>query len=486
MNNQIQFCDKDGILCDYTKYNLPDWLPELLLNTPKQQYTSMEPSSMYKGTLQSHQKEALGFAMSRPRTMLALDCGLGKTHIGMAYLVMHLPALVICPASLKASWIEHIHLYAPNSADQVDVVSYSSLKLYSREKVTRIKCIVADEAHYLKNESSIRSKLFHNIQKTCRNILLLTGTPAQRNMDLFNLLKILDGDKFKYFYHYNYAKKTGELYFADRYCIPEPVWIGGSKHGYKFTKNKNSSELALLCECYILRMKKTDVLRLPEIEVSSEVVGHTDRPDYYQSKYTEIEELRERKGNRVADRDLLSLCRESTMQKLPFISTPIKKWLDENPGSKCILFYHHTDVGNSLVQMMEPMGSSYIRIDGKTTMKKRCVELQRFRDDPQCRVGILSLCATSTGLNLQFCTQIFFTEMTFLSIHHTQAESRIHRIGQTRDVKVTYLILQGTTDIMVWRSLLSKRRAEKLLFDGDSSDDDIKSSCDDDMMILPI
>ena len=472
VGDNIEFLDNMGVRRDYTTYkNIPSWLPSLIMS-PKLQYETADPPDTYKGQLQPHQKVALGFALSRPRSMLALDCGLGKTHIGMAYMLMHLPALVICPASLKTSWLEHLYMFAPDSMHEIEIVSYSSLK--KLKQPMKVNCIVVDEAHYLKHESSIRSKLFHKLQETCKNILLLTGTPAQRNMDLFNLLKILDGDRFKYFWHYNHSKKPNELYFADRYCMPEPIWIGGCRHGYKFTKNNNCKELALICEIYILRMKKQDILKdLPPLETISEIVGSTSSPEYFKTKLSDIEHIRETRGNRMADKDLLALCRESTTQKLPFVKLPIQTWLQENVDSKCILFYHHSEIGDQLVDMVHDMGVSHIRIDGKMSMKKRCEQLTTFHQDRECRVGILSLCATSTGLNLQFCTKIFFVEMTFLSVHHTQAESRIHRIGQTQNVSVTYLLLHGTTDMMLWNSFKSKRQTERLLFDDDehSSDD---------------
>jgi SWI/SNF-related matrix-associated actin-dependent regulator 1 of chromatin subfamily A len=461
---------------------------DILLKTPKLTYTEMEPPPLYKGTLQPHQKKALGFAVSRARTMLALDCGLGKTHIGMAYMLLHLPALVVCPASLRSSWIEHIEMFAPGASDRIEVISYSSLR---KVKNKNINSVVADEAHYLKHESSQRSKQFCLIQKQCKRTLLLTGTPAQRNMDIFHLLKILDGKQFPHFYHYKHKKKPGAFYFADRYCIPEAVWIGGTQHGFKFTKNNHTSELALICEHYILRMKKDDVLDLPTLTLSSVIVGKTASPAYYKTKWTEIEDIREKRGNRIADCELLALCRESTFQKLPFVYKPVDEWSVSNPGKKCILFYHHKDIGDKLAEMVEGLGISYIRIDGKTTMKKRCTLLDVFKNNSECRIGILSLCATSTGLNLQFCTKIFFVEMTFLSVHHTQAESRIHRIGQTQDVSVTYLLLDGTTDMMLWNSLKAKRRTEAMLFDLKSdSDSDSDPGTDlllkDEEMVIPL
>jgi SNF2 family DNA or RNA helicase len=308
------------------------------------------------------------------------------------------------------------------------------------------------------------------------NTLLLTGTPAQRNIELFHLLKLLDPKHFKHFYHHGHRKVENQLYFADRYSVPQQVWIGGTKHGFKFTKNLNGEELALVCERYMLRMKKEDVVDLPTLTKLAVIIGKVDDPIYFDNKWKEIEDIRETKGNRMADVELLSLCRETAHRKLPLMGTIIKDWIHDNPSEKLIVFYHHQIIGQELVNLL-PLDVGNVRIDGKTPMKKRVEFIRRFQDDPGCRVGIFSMCATSTGLNLQFCTKIMFAELTFLSTHHAQAEARIHRIGQTRPVSVDYLLLGGTTDMLLWQSLLSKRRTEAILFDqghdDDSSDDEI-------------
>jgi SWI/SNF-related matrix-associated actin-dependent regulator 1 of chromatin subfamily A len=460
------------------KYNIPPWLCSLALSDVPDPPPHQAPAS-YLGSLHSYQKKALGFALHRPRTMLALDCGLGKTHVGMAYMLLHLPAMVVCPASLKASWEEHILSYAPSAMKDITIVSYNKM-----ERIPGVQCIVADEAHYLKHESSQRSKTFTRLLAQCRRTLLLTGTPAQRNVDLFHILKLLDPIHFRHFYHYGHKKVPGKLYFAERYSTPKPVWIGGARHGFKFTANQNSEELALVCAHFILRMKKDAVATLPTLHTQAVTVGTVHNPAYYTRRRTEIDEVRQVKGNRRADVEMLSLCRETSQQKMPFVTPYIASWLQTHPYEKVIVFYHHQAIGDQLVHALGTVG--HIRIDGKTSMKKRVQQIQTFRTDPACRVGVLSMCATSTGLNLQFCTKIIFAELTFLSVHHTQAESRIHRIGQDREVSVDYLLLDGTTDPFLWRSLVAKRKTETILFDSDCSAPVVNTTNAGDSSIEPL
>jgi SNF2 family DNA or RNA helicase len=221
------------------------------------------------------------------------------------------------------------------------------------------------------------------------------------------------------------------------------------------------------------------VITLPTLFTEAVTLGRVDDDFYFKKRQMEIEILREDKGNRQADMELMALCRETSQRKVPFVAPYLENWLRSHPYEKVILFHHHKDIGDQLVQAVGT-DVGHIRIDGKTSMKKRVGLLHTFRTDPECRVGVLSMCATSTGLNLQFCTKIIFVELTFLSVHHTQAEARIHRIGQLREVSIDYLILDGTTDTLLWRSLVAKRNTETILFDSG------RESCQTEEEIIPL
>lgn len=461
----VAFVHEDAPITDdhriTSEFGVPEWLCDLA-RAPAPDPPALTAPDGYTGTLRPYQQRALGFAEHRERTMLALDCGLGKTHIGICYMLRRLPAVVVCPASLIRSWRDHLQEFAPSVADQVTVVSYN--KMHCPEGT---RCIVADEAHYLKNERSQRSQRFVEIAP--RRALLLTGTPAQRNMDLFHLLKILDSEHFRYFHHHGHSRVPGRMYFAERYTVPAPVWLGGKRHGFKFTTNRRSEELALVSDHYILRMKKDDVVDLPACRSVYQVVAVAPkaRAAYYREQMGAVEQVREARGSRQADVLLLSLCREASQEKLPDALAHIERWLERAQHQKALVFYHHKVIGDAIASRMKSAlgADGFVRIDGSTPMRVRQKRLAAFQDRCGCRIAVLSLCASSTGLNLQFCTHAFFVELTFLSVHHTQAEARIHRIGQGSEVTVEYLVLQGSTDSLLWHSLQSKRRAEAALFD---------------------
>jgi SWI/SNF-related matrix-associated actin-dependent regulator 1 of chromatin subfamily A len=331
------------------------------------------------------------------------------------------------------------------------------------------KCIVADEAHYLKSPASRRSLVFKSLQVTIEHVLFLTGTPAHRHADMFHLLHLLDPGTFAHFFDAESTRvsdSSSRWYFASRYCVPQVVRVSGRNYTYKFTQNQRAEELSLVCEAYVFRLKKDDVLELPPLERRRIVVGKADpvTREHFREGLREVEEIRERRGNRYGDVALLKLCKESALQKAPMVITHLETI---EASDKVLIFYHHQEVGNLLAAGIEEHfdSGSYVRIDGKTNQRARQERIHRWQSEPSVRFGLCSLCATSTGLNLQFCHRVVYAELTFLSIHHVQSESRVHRMGQTCPVVLDYVILDGTTDSMVWGSIQRKRQTEGTLFD---------------------
>jgi SNF2 family DNA or RNA helicase len=182
-----------------------------------------------------------------------------------------------------------------------------------------------------------------------------------------------------------------------------------------------------------------------------------------QAELRRIETVRETRGSLYADVALLALCREMAVEKAPAVYPELRR---RSVGEeRTIVFFHHKAVGSLYREWLQKEGIPFVFIDGGTPMHARDAIIERWKAPDGPRLGLCSLCATSTGLNLQFCTRILVAEMTFHSTHHTQSEARIYRIGQTKPVEITYLLLAGSTDHMLWSALNRKILVEATLFD---------------------
>src|SRR5262245_34037646 len=122
-----------------------------------------------------HQIEGVAFLLGRRRAILADDMGLGKTRqaiVSLRHLTPGGRRLIVCPASVKRSWAREIALVSPDastlviegaSAVALDaewvIVNYDILGRHLDRLLTvPWAALVFDEAHYLKNHTSARSK----------------------------------------------------------------------------------------------------------------------------------------------------------------------------------------------------------------------------------------------------------------------------------------------------------------------------------------
>ena len=127
-----------------------------------------------------HQVEGVAFLLGRRRAILADDMGLGKTRqavVSLRHLAPAGPYLVVCPASVKRNWAREIALVAPEASVLVIegnasvpvsgewvIVNYDILGAHAAT-LQRVPwaALVFDEAHYLKNHTSGRSKLARDL-----------------------------------------------------------------------------------------------------------------------------------------------------------------------------------------------------------------------------------------------------------------------------------------------------------------------------------
>ncbi len=91
---------------------------------------------------------------------------------------------------------------------------------------------------------------------------------------------------------------------------------------------------------------------------------------------------------------------------------------------------------------LDKQGITYEYLDGKTRDRKARVE--RFQDDSDCQVFLISLKAGGLGLNLTAADYVFLLDPWWNPAVEAQAIDRAHRVGQTRTVFAYRLICRDT------------------------------------------
>ena len=89
--------------------------------------------------------------------------------------------------------------------------------------------------------------------------------------------------------------------------------------------------------------------------------------------------------------------------------------------------------------------------------RNRSEIINRFNDDPDCRVFVGSLKAGGTGIDLVAASVVIHYDRWWNAAREDQATDRVHRIGQRRGVQVFKLVTQGTLEEKISAIIERKR-----------------------------
>ena len=431
--------------------------------------------------LYPHQIEGIAFLLGRRRALLADDMGLGKTRqsvLAMVEAEAEGPYLVICPASVKRNWAREIQLVLPttepiivgpaplpstNYRDWI-IINYEILGKHL-EKLLAFdwKGVVFDEAHYLKNHQSQRSRNAAKLVKAIQHepiVHALTGTPmTNRPRDLFPILRLVNHPLGKSF-----------LSFAKRYCDAYQGDFGLVADGAS-----NIEELTVQLHGVMLRRTKNEVLDLPpkvrtwlDVELHPYAIQHFNNAvREFLTKFdapepiNTVEDEPENSERRRAVGRLTTARRKLAFAKCRHTIKFVENALEQ--GEKVILF---TTFLNTLERFHKHFGDQAVYVFGEVPAEERQNRVDQFQNDENVRLFIANMHVAGVGINLTAGRQIVFNDLDWVPANHWQAEDRAYRIGQTGTVNVTYMIARGTVDEFVKTVLETKAALMDALVEG--------------------
>ncbi len=138
--------------------------------------------------------------------------------------------------------------------------------------------------------------------------------------------------------------------------------------------------------------------------------------------------------------------------------------LEEAPA-KVVVFSQWVRMHELVVRRLESRRLAYVLFSGDVPGPRRKELVQRFREDPQCRV-FLSTDAGGVGLNLQHAGAVINLDLPWNPAVLEQRIGRVHRLGQHRPVHVVNFIAQGTIEEGMLSLLQFKRSVFAGVLDG--------------------
>lgn len=432
-----------------------------------------------------YQEEGIRAMLGRRGTLLADDMGLGKTvqAIGLINADPDIKkVLIICPKSLKLNWLNELEEWlVKRGTFEVDVVTYEGI---TKVGMKFYDLLIVDEAHYIKNEGSLRTQRILKAAKWVKRVLLLTGTPMEsRPMELWTLLRIVDPKEWDPAGTVKtrdketkrlVSKKVGEgenagfWAYARRYCDAKQV-----KHGkgntnknwhWDFSGASNLSELQIRLRsgCMIRRLKSEVLKQLPSklrriIVLPSIGEGDDDLiPNLTYENYDDA--VKRLYSDRVLFEEYSKRRLAQGLAKVPQVIEYVASALEGE--QKVIVFAHHGDVIEGLntgIAVALKEGEYAVTITGKTKSHDRQMAVQEFQHAPLCRVLIGSIGAAGVGLTLTASSHVIFAELDPVPGKMTQGEDRAHRIGQEECVLVDHLVWDRSLDARICKILVRKQ-----------------------------
>ena len=135
---------------------------------------------------------------------------------------------------------------------------------------------------------------------------------------------------------------------------------------------------------------------------------------------------------------------------------------------------------DSSIEWLEPIYS----FNSSVMLQKREQQVNAFQNDPKVRVAVLSITAAGVALTLTAAATVWFAEMHWTPGLLTQAEDRVHRLGQKANVSILYFVARDTLDDILWQLALEKFKAVGEMVDGFSDTIDVHGN--DDVALLDV
>ena len=392
-----------------------------------------------KATLRTYQVFGTKYIVHQKKTLLGDEMGLGKTIQAIAAMAA-LKAegkshfMVVCPASVLVNWCREIQKHSSLEVTKIHgndeeallfwrkngdvaVTTYESISRFQLPEKFRISMVVTDEAHYVKNPETQRTRALQKLLDKTEYALFMSGTPLENRVE--------------------------EMCFLVS-CLQPEVAKELEKNKYLSTAEQFRQQLAPV----YLRRTRADVLQeLPELIEKEQwcVLTNQEKKAYYDAVMS-----RNFMAIRQVSWQVDDLSRSSKAARLMELCEQARE-----QGRKVIVFSFFR---STLQKVMELLGDRCMEpITGSVSPQRRQGIVDSFCEADDGAVLVSQVQAGGIGLNIQSASVIIFCEPQIKPSIENQAIARAYRMGQVRDVLVYRLLADDTIDERIVEILRNKQ-----------------------------
>lgn len=418
-----------------------------------------------------HQKVSIEFIGATVGSLISGDCGVGKTIIAVGAINYFQwdKVLIVCPNTIKLNWKKEINKWLtlplstsiiyPDECELADIniINYDLLVKYNEELCQQWDVVIVDESSFIKENSSKRYKALSKILEHADKKIFMSGTPIlNKPRELWTTIKELS------------PSLMTKSYFEKRYCggYLQDIWV--KKYNEELGRSvptkiqiwntegsSNLEELnTLLRHTIMIRYKLNDVMDLPDkirqVIFLNSLQHIVDQEKLEYAKLKESYERGEIESVRVLLAEVSKIRHKTALAKVPQVIEFVNDILENE--EKVVIFCHHKDVADAYYKAF-----NCVKITGDDSVDERQEAIDKFQNDPETRVIVLSLRAASLGITLTAGHVIVFAELDWTPSIMNQAEARCMRYGQKERVLAYYLVVEGSIDGNIVNKLIGKQ-----------------------------
>jgi len=414
----------------------------------------------------------------RDRFGLHDEMGIGKTAttIGATNRIYGQRGIIVCPAMLRENWIRefkkfstydlrlckgrNIHDYVAWKRGRFDVLitSYEQAVKWSQDFVDECETVdfmAMDEAHYLKNPESQRTRAVLGLEASgdggivqwAEHAWHVSGTPMPNDpLDIYTFLRFAKA--------IDMSPTEFVKYFFDRKT---------STYGARHTAKPGMVDTLrqLIANNSIARTHGDVGMELPPIWLTEMLIeGDTIAIEEAVSGYPHLEELIVY-ALETGDLGALDAAHIATVRRLVGKAKAVsyaqllKMELDGGSGKR-VVFCVHTEPLLYVRNYLLKHGYKAVVAYGDTPEHERQSAVQGFMDDPTIDVFLGNMKVAGVGLTLTSSSEIDVLESDWSPAANAQAIKRVHRYGQTQDVRARFITLANSIDEVVNRVVARK------------------------------
>ena len=456
----------------------------------------VNPPDGFIGELRPYQREGLGWMAFLQQFGFGgclADCmGLGKTVQVLALLESRRqnrisdnipPSLVVVPKSLVFNWHQEATRFAPklrvlehtgqergNVMEQLDdydliLTTYGTLRNDAVEfKDIHFDYVILDEAQAIKNADTVSAKAVRLLK--CNHRLALSGTPIENHLgELWSLFEFLNPGMLG---SASVFKLTGTNSRNPDEETRKLLSQALRPFILRRTKDQVAKDLppkleqTLFCELEPAQRKLYDDLRE---HYRNTLLGRIEREGIAKAKIQILEALL-RLRQAACHPGLVDKERtKDPSAKLDMLLPQLLEVIDE--GHKVLVFSQFTSFLAILREQLDKEEVNYEYLDGRT--RDRQARVEKFQNDPDCKLFLISLKAGGLGLNLTAAEYVFLLDPWWNPAVEAQAIDRAHRIGQMNQVFAYRIIARGTVEEKVLELQNTKRDLADAIISADNS-----------------